>query len=91
MGECLISRRGGESYKLPTLDSSYPKDVTVTAALSGSTSFSVSIAEHGKPAEYTYQWYFDGKAVSGATGSTYTISDLKTAGSHTIYCEVGNK
>ena len=32
MGECLIVRRGGESYELPVLSASYPKDVTVTAA-----------------------------------------------------------
>jgi hypothetical protein len=92
MGECLISRRGSESlYKLPVLDSTYPKDVKVTAALSGTVSFSVSIAEHGKPAEYTYQWYVNGNKVSGATSAIYNVTDIKTAGNQTIYCEVTNK
>ena len=53
MGECLIVRRGGESYELPTLDASYPKDATVTAAANGSASFSISITTPGRPAEYT--------------------------------------
>ena len=36
MGECLIVRRGGESYELPVLSASYPRDVTVTAAAGAS-------------------------------------------------------
>ena len=56
MGECLIVRRGGESYELPVLSASYPRDVTVTAAAGASASFSISITTPGRPAEYTYQW-----------------------------------
>ena len=93
MGECLIMRRGGETYKLPVLNVSYPKDVTTTVIKGKTTSatFSAVIAEAGNPATYTYQWYVNGSAVSGATSSSYTKSDLSTTATYTVYCVVSNK
>lgn len=93
MGECLIMRRGGETYRLPILNESYPQDVTKTVIKGSTTSatFSVQIAEAGNPAEYTYQWYVNGSAVSGATSSSYTKSDLSETATYTVYCEVTNK
>lgn len=44
MGECLITRRGGENYELPVLNASYPKDVSVVVGADASASFSVNIA-----------------------------------------------
>ena len=91
MGECLIVRRGGESYELPTLDASYPKDATVTAAANGSASFSISITTPGRPAEYTYQWYRNGAAVSGGTAASLTLTGLTAAATYNVYCKVTNK
>lgn len=93
MGECLITRRGGETYKLPILNSNYPKDVTTTVIKGNTTSatFSVNISEPGNPATYTYQWYVNGSAVSGATSSTYIKSDLSDTATYSVYCEVTNK
>lgn len=94
MGECLISRRGGEAYKLPVLDTMYPQDVTVKQSASGSATFSVVIEEDGIPKEYTYQWYENGQEISGATNATYTktgITSNVTAGSYIIFCRVFNK
>lgn len=91
MGECLIVRRGGESYELPVLDASCPKDVTVTAAPGASASFSVSITTPGRPAEYTYQWYKNGAAISGATGASLTLTGLTAAATYSVYCKVTNK
>ena len=93
MGECLITRRGGETYKLPILNSNYPKDVTTTVIKGNTTSatFSVSISEPGNPATYTYQWYVNGSPVVGATNSTYTRSGLSATATYTVYCEVTNK
>lgn len=91
MGECLIVRRGGESYELPVLSASYPKDVTVTAAPGASASFSVSITTPGRPAEYTYQWYKNGAAISGATGASLTLTGLTAAATYSVYCKVTNK
>ena len=91
MGECLIVRRGGESYELPTLDASYPKDATVTAAANGSASFSISITTPGRPAEYTYQWYRNGAAVSGGTAASLTLTGLTAAATYSVYCKVTNK
>ena len=91
MGECLIVRRGGESYELPVLSASYPKDVTVTAAPGASASFSISITTPGRPAEYTYQWYRNGAAVSGATAASLTLTGLTAAATYSVYCKVTNK
>lgn len=91
MGECLIMRRGGESYELPVLDASYPKDAAVTASPGGSVSFSVRITTPGRPAEYTYQWYRNGAAISGANGAALTLTGLTTAATYSVYCKVTNK
>lgn len=91
MAECFIVRRGGQIYQLPVLHSSYPQNATVVAAASRSASFAVQISQPGTPAEYTYQWYKNGSAISGATGASVTISGLTAAASHTVYCVVTNK
>ena len=83
----IFNINSGPVRKTPVLDSAYPKNVTVDVG--ASATFKVVIAEDGKPAEYTYQWYYDGNAVSGATKSTYSRSAAK--GSHTVYCMVTNK
>ena len=93
MGECLITRRGGETYRLPILNESYPKDISTTVIKGNTVSatFIIEILEHGNPADYTYQWYVNGSAVSGANGVVYTKSDLSTTATYNIYCEITNK
>lgn len=90
MGECFISRRGGEVNKLPVLNENYPEDASVMQSIGGAVGFSILILEHGRPAEYTYQWYVNGTAVDGATSATY-IKNTESAGICTIYCEITNK
>ena len=91
MGECLIVRRGGESYELPVLSASLPADVSLVEAAGASASFSIQIQTPGRPAEYTFQWYLDGAAIPGATGLSCTVGGLSSAGSHTVYCRVTSK
>lgn len=91
MGECLITRRGGEKYELPILNSAYPANVSQIEKSGGSATFNVVIDTPGKPAEYTYQWYVNGSKVSGATESSYTKTGLTSAATYTVYCEVTNK
>lgn len=93
MGECLITRRGGETYKLPILNASYPKDVTTTVIKGNTTSatFNVDISEPGNPAVYTYQWYVNGTPITEATSATYTMDELSETATYTVYCEVTNK
>lgn len=93
MGECLITRRGGSIYKIPVLNENYPEDtaMTVIEGTTGSAFFNVVIEESGTPAEYTYQWYVNGSAVEGATGSSFSKDDITQAAVHNVYCEVTNK
>jgi sugar lactone lactonase YvrE len=58
-----------------------PQSQAVTAG--DSAQFSVTAS--GRPA-VTYQWYFGGAVISGATGSTYTVSDAQSvnAGNYTV-------
>lgn len=82
---------GGVAYETPVLNSSYPANVTQLEKAGGSASFSVKIATEGNPDTYTYQWYVNGSAVSGATSSSYTKTGLTSAGTYSIYCKVTNK
>lgn len=84
---------GGEKLVLPILDPNYPNDADVAFGYNtgASATFNVSIASNGKPAIYTYQWYYDGTAIVGATGSSYTITNINTAGVHYVWCVVTNK
>lgn len=79
--------------KLMKLNPEFPKDVETTVIKGSTTSatFSVEIAEHGKPAEYTYQWYVNDTPVEGATKATYERTDLSETETLSIYCEVTNK
>ncbi len=79
-----------ETKGLPVLDAALPADITVAAT--NSATFKVCIVKDGTPKEYTYQWYEDGKAISGATSDTYVRSTTKSdGGTHLIYCIVTNK
>lgn len=91
MGECFIVRRGGQGYALPVLNAGYPQDASLVASAGGSASFSVQISQPGIPAEYTYQWYQNGSAISGATEASVTVSGLTAAASYSIYCRVTSK
>lgn len=93
MGECLITRRGGEVKKLPILHSSYPEDVTVSVVDSSAKTvyFAVEISEPGNPHIYTYQWYVAGLAVEGATESTFVLDVSDSKGQYSVWCDVTNK
>jgi len=60
---------------------SQPQSQTVTAG--NSALFSVTATGH--PA-LTYQWYFNGTAITGATASSYSLASAQTgnAGSYTV-------
>ncbi len=56
-----------------SLDVSLGQNATFTVAVSGT-------------APFTYQWYFNGTALGGATAASYTVADaqLSQAGSYTV-------
>jgi parallel beta-helix repeat protein len=70
-----------EAYSLVALLVSIsPSSATLEVGQSMLFTSSVSLGT----APYTYQWYLDGSAVSGATSSTWTYTP-SAVGSHTIY------
>lgn len=81
------------SRKLMLLNPEFPKDIntTVIRGQTVSATFEAKILEHGRPADYTYQWYVNGTAVDGATGESYTKDDLTDTATYSVYCEVTNK
>lgn len=76
--------------RLPTLSSSYPASASIAAG--ESVTLQIVIQKDGRPDDYTYQWYLDGAAVSGALSASYTWTAAKTdGGTHYFYCMVTNK
>lgn len=78
--------------KLPTLNPDYPLDQTVTFIQGNTASavFEARIAKDGRPTLYSYQWYLDGEAVSGATSSSFQFNGISASGKHTLYCLITN-
>jgi hypothetical protein len=81
------------SRKLMLINPEFPKDVTTTVirGQTASATFEAKILEHGRPAEYTYQWYVNDLSIPGATGESYTLTGLGETVTSTVFCEVTNK
>lgn len=81
------------SRKLMLINPEFPKDVTTTVirGQTASATFEAKILKHGRPAEYTYQWYVNGTTAEGATGENYTMDNLTDSATYSVYCEVTNK
>jgi hypothetical protein len=63
-----------------------PKSVSLDVGQSQLFTSSVS----GGTSPYSYQWYLNGVAVSGATGASWTFTP-STSGSYTVYVKVKDK
>ena len=61
--------------------------VGLTVAPDGEASFSVSASGNPSP---TYQWYFGGAVISGATSATLTLSNVQAANAGNYYVSVTN-
>jgi hypothetical protein len=62
-----------------------PQNQTVTAG----SSVQFTVTATGRPA-VTYQWSFNGTAISGATSSTYSLSNAQAANAGTYTVVVSN-
>lgn len=51
--------------------------------------FDMTVAVHGQ-APFTYQWYLDGNAISGATSATYSVASATNADAGDYHCMVSN-
>ena len=72
-------------YKvLPVLDDTQPTDAK--AVPGAMHTLSVVMTTPGSPDTYTYQWYKNGAAISGATAATLEVTSSATA--DTYYCVV---
>lgn len=74
--------------KVTSLDSRYPADSSTFVGYIGT--FSIATTEFGYPASYTCQWYVNGVAVPGATGTSFNHY-RSLEGSDTVYCVVTNE
>lgn len=93
---CVVTNKAGSVTSraaaltvnaLPVLNPNFPADAAVT--LGGSVTCQVSVSTAGYPDSYSYQWYQNGTAVSGATGASFTVTPT-AAGTTTVYCKVTN-
>ena len=78
------------SRKIMQLNPEYPKDVTMKST-DGTAVFKAEIAKHGRPDEYTYQWYVNGAAVAEANYEEYERDISGDKGQYIVWCEVTNK
>ena len=78
------------SRKIMQLNPEYPKDVTMKST-DGTAVFKAEIAKHGRPDEYTYQWYVNGASVAEANYEEYERDISGDKGQYTVWCEVTNK
>ena len=95
--------RGTVLYRVLNKDNSYgeimnityydvvPSNIAIspqgsTKTVDESVTFTAEVQDDG----YTYQWMHNGNAISGATGSSYTIPVIKAADAGTYYCVVSN-
>jgi hypothetical protein len=96
MYRCIVSNSGGSTtsngakltvYYPMTLNTSFPKDVSVN---SGETaSFTAEISSNGNPTALTYQWYKNGSAISKATSKTYTTPTVSISNDgDKYYCKL---
>ncbi len=58
-------------------------------ALNAGNAAALTVAATGT-APLTYQWYYNGSAISGATASTLSLSSVSTANAGSYYCIVKN-
>ena len=70
-----------------TVPSITTQPTSQTVVLGGSVTFSVAATGTGT---LSYQWYFGGVAISGATGSSYTIATTTDASAGSYYAIVTN-
>ena len=74
------------SYTAPA----YIISITDSQTVSSGSSVTISVVAGGIPNVFTYQWYRNGVAITGETGSTLTISSISTTDVGIYSCTPNN-
>lgn len=99
---CAMSNKAGTKYSptakltvyYPFTLGTHPQDANLKKG--ESATFSVGIGTAGNPNSYTYQWYIAssatgaGNKITGATGSSYTVTPTANVHEAYYYCVVSN-
>ncbi len=81
-GNAIYKIAPGSNTSAPTITA---QPAAQTAAEGAGASFSVGVAGG---TNLTYQWYFNGTAISGATSATYAVSNVLPSAAGTYWVEV---
>ncbi len=82
-GVTVTNAFGSVTSSAATLIPVTSQPVAQTTTAGQAVTFSITVAG---PGSFSYQWLFDGSAIPGATGSSYTISDVSSsnAGNYSV-------
>ena len=90
---CVVSNSCGNAsstaYSLAVLEKPVITAQTGNTTVCAGQSITISVTATGS-ATLSYQWYKNATVLSGATGSTYTISTAGSSDSASYYCVVTN-
>ncbi len=84
----ISNRNSFEVGHLPVIESSSPENIETFLG----TGASFIVLTTGGTTPFTYQWYKNGRAISGATNATLNLTNLQKSDNNAIYrCEVKNR
>jgi sugar lactone lactonase YvrE len=89
-GDIFVADTNNDTIRIaiqPTAPAIQTQPQSQTLAIGGNAQFSVTAT--GYPA-ITYQWYFNGTAITGATNSSYSLSNVQSVNGGTYTVQISN-
>ncbi|XP_003390255.2 PREDICTED: hemicentin-2-like [Amphimedon queenslandica] len=78
------------SISVNVLGPAYIISISGPQTVSSGSSVDISVVAGGIPTDFTYQWFRNGKAIPGETGSTLSIRNINTTDIGLYSCTVSN-